>query len=220
VPLEEYARWAVGEARRRAGQERHDLAAHVDGRVVVVPEVGRDDAEAGEDDWRVDLARAFESGVDQHVLAVRERRSVDGERRLCGIEEKGAEPHLVKVRAAVAGRLRANGLELRRDVRGRDVVAARAGLAPFQRVTREKVHVGADGVRSDGEEECERGDHGGPLYGRGRGWLCDHLVTPRARQPYGATTPRALFTRTSRRGGTRSADYCLFADQRPKQPPI
>ena len=151
-------------ARRRAGQQRHDLAADVDVRVVVVPEVGGHDAEAGENHRRVDFARALQSGEDQHVFAMLERLSVDGERRFRGIEEKRAEPHLVQVRAVVAGRLRARGFELRRDVRGGDVVAARAGLAPFERVTGEKVHVRTHRLRGDGQEEYERGDHGGPLY--------------------------------------------------------
>jgi len=47
-----------------------------------------------------------------------ERLSVDGERRLRGIEEKRAEPDLLQVRAAVPRRLRAHRFELRRDVRG------------------------------------------------------------------------------------------------------
>jgi hypothetical protein len=151
---------AVREARRRTGEHGHDLSADVDVGVVVVAELGGDDAEAGEDDGRLDAARGLVAGVDEDVLAVLERAAIDRERGVCGVEERGLHADVLKVRAAVAGRLRADGLELRGDVCGRDVVAARAGLAAFDRVAGEEVDVGADRVRGNGQDEREcGGDH-------------------------------------------------------------
>ena len=127
---------------------------HVDVAVVVVAQLRRGDAEAGQDHGRADVdGLAREVRREQEVLAHRQRLAVDGQRRRARIDLRRAHRHRLH------RRLQSRCVELRAHVLGRHFVSARARLAPFQRVVGEEPHVRGDGVRGDDERE-QSTEHG------------------------------------------------------------
>src|SRR3546814_1558022 len=76
-----------------------------------------------------------------------------------------AEPSLLKghllIPASVRGRAQPKRREAGGDIAGGQIVAAFAGIAPFQKVIGQEGDMGAEGIRSEGRLR--------PLLGNGRG---------------------------------------------------
>src|SRR3546814_7793585 len=76
-----------------------------------------------------------------------------------------AEPSLLKghllIPASVRGRAQPKRREAGGDIAGGQIVAAFAGIAPFQKVVGQEGDMGAEGIRSEGRLR--------PLLGNGRG---------------------------------------------------
>ena len=131
----------------RVGQQRDDLALDVEAGVVVVAELGRRDAEAGEDHRRGHLRGRLRGARPDHALVGQRhvgRRAVDRQahrrRRRRALDER----HLLEVRAVVGPGSVAGGLERRRDVAGGQLVPARRRFAAFEQVVGQKLDVGAN----------------------------------------------------------------------------
>ena len=169
VALLQLRRGVVGarlarETRGRVREDRHDFAADVEAGVVVVPELWRGDAKPGEHDRRRDLdvlpprGRADECLGGHRDLA---RLAVTHETKRRPGRRALDERHLLIPPAVVRRRGPARGLERRRGVPGRDLVAACAGLAPFEQVVREELDIGAHAAsRDDGARITLRGGEG------------------------------------------------------------
>ncbi len=139
----------VRKLRRGAAQDHGDAAVEVDVLEVGVVELGSVDAEAGEHQ-RCGQRRAGREEVrgGEVVSAVlevvalvlaHEFRDGAGQHR-----SRFHQRHGLQVRVCVAGRCKAGLAELRRDVRGGNVVAARRCRASFQQIAGEKIDVAAD----------------------------------------------------------------------------
>jgi hypothetical protein len=124
-------------------EDQDDLALHVQVAVVVVSEVGRRDAEAGEEELALDLARAGraegqgeESLTDRHL-----HRLADGQ-MIRGTQAGRDQVEAAVERPAGLDRLEAQPLEPRGDERRGQVVLGRRGQPAAEAVPGEEEEVG------------------------------------------------------------------------------
>ncbi|PAV74586.1 hypothetical protein WR25_08964 [Diploscapter pachys] len=176
----------AGETRRRSGEDRDDLAAHVHAPIVVDAELRRDDAATGEDD-RCGDAGLGPSGVGAgDVIGVEHERPgascrVGPAHRAFAGSLVNCQRHVLQVAAGIARRAQARRLELRRYILRRDVVIRRARFAAAQGIGGEEHHVrthrgligrqdgcgvgrghlGRAGLGGSGRDEGQRGKRAG-----------------------------------------------------------
>ena len=127
-------------ASRLAGECDDDPVAHLDARVVVVPQVGRRDAVPDEDDFR----RLRAVGGDRERGEVRpqaepsRRGGQDGERIRAPQAQPGRHRERLQERDGLTRRGEAGRLEDRGHVRGRPIGTRRARGTPLHRGRRER----------------------------------------------------------------------------------
>ena len=114
------------------------------------------DAVANEDDWCVNVSGWLAGLIFRNNVGV----VGQGDWRTAGAGDRegafvlkrvdGVKRNLLKPASVVARRRKAVQRELRGDVFGGKLIAARAGAAAFQQVEREKAHVGTHVLGVDG----------------------------------------------------------------------
>jgi hypothetical protein len=139
----------------RAGEDDDDLPARVEAGIIVMIELRRGEAEAGEDERRRDrVALLRERRRDRHLDAVAEglagARQVEGQRAAARPVGPLLEGDALEEAAARRRALEAQSGELLGDILGGDLMAAGAGLAAFEQVVGEERHVGPDALLGGG----------------------------------------------------------------------
>ena len=133
----------AGKGGRRSAEERDDLAAHVDARIIVDAQLRRDDAAPGEHHrGGDDGVRARRIGGGNVILAedqrLRRAPRPGPDHRTLVRRLVGDQRHALQIAAVVAGGAQARGIELRGDILRGDVEFGAARLAPLHRVGREE----------------------------------------------------------------------------------
>jgi hypothetical protein len=139
-----FGRYAVG----RTVQHDHRFSAHIDAAIIVQPKLRIGQAEADEDETRLDLPFALiQARRDRNLvtnpkadgLSSRDQRS--GRRASLG---GAAEGHLLEPASILSRRLKAERTEAACDIGGGNLMAALARAAPFEQIVREEFDMRSD----------------------------------------------------------------------------
>ena len=165
--------WGGRKSRRGAIQRGHDLAPHVDSRIIVVAELWRAHAETYEHDLALNLAVGGKRIASHHVIFVENEgpyRPVvfQGDQALVFQEFDLAEADPLEVCSVPSPRLQTHFLELRPNIVGRQLIAARSGTPAFQQIVRQKGHMRPQALGSDALQEPS-GGKSEEVAGKGEG---------------------------------------------------